>query len=206
LIFCFAYNFFNNINNRIIALANAHDQVLIANGGGATDFETKVLDTVRGPMLIVYLYVNVCDAMGSNIVNTMMEGIAPFLEDLTGGYARLRIVSNYAVRRVVKARAIWKKDVIGSEVVEGILDADAFAQADPYRAATHNKGIMNGVDAVVLATGKSARPTINWEEAPVRVSVPVPLRLKVEVPPSLVPNITPRLATEVAVKVPPLKL
>lgn len=143
--------------DRIVALANAHDQVLIANGGGATDFETKVLNTGRGPMLIVYLHVNVCDAMGSNIVNTMMEGIAPFLEDLTGGYARLRIVSNYAIRRVVKARAVWKKDVIGAEVVEGILDADAFAQADPYRAATHNKGIMNGVDAVVLATGNDLR-------------------------------------------------
>ncbi len=142
---------------RILALANAHDQVLIANGGGAVDLETKVLETSRGPMLIMHLFVNVCDAMGSNIVNTMVEGVATFLEDLTGGYARLRIVSNYAVRRMVKARAVWKKEQIGTEVVEGILDADALAHADPYRAATHNKGIMNGVDAVALATGNDLR-------------------------------------------------
>jgi hydroxymethylglutaryl-CoA reductase len=143
--------------DRILALANAHDQVLVANGGGAVDIEINVLETKRGPMLILYLLVNVCDAMGSNIVNTMVEAIAPFLEDMTGGYARLRIVSNYAVRRIVKARAIWKKEIIGAEVVEGILDADALAHADPYRAATHNKGIMNGVDAVVLATGNDLR-------------------------------------------------
>ena len=130
---------------------------IVANGGGAIDLEIQVLDTKRGPMLIVYLLVNVCDAMGSNIVNTMVEGIAPFLEDLTGGYARLRVVSNYAVRRVVKATAIWKKEIIGAEVVEGVLDADALAFADPYRAATHNKGIMNGVDAVVIATGNDFR-------------------------------------------------
>lgn len=142
---------------RILALANAHDQVLIANGGGAVDLETKVLETSRGPMLIMHLFVNVCDAMGSNIVNTMVEGIATFLEDLTGGYARLRIVSNYAVRRMVKARGVWKKELIGAEVIEGILDADALAHADPYRAATHNKGIMNGVDAVALATGNDLR-------------------------------------------------
>ncbi len=143
--------------DRILVLANAHDRVLVANGGGAIDLEIQVLDTKRGPMLIVYLLVNVCDAMGSNIVNTMVEGIAPFLEDLTGGYARLRVVSNYAVRRVVKATAIWKKEIIGAEVVEGVLDADALAFADPYRAATHNKGIMNGVDAVVIATGNDFR-------------------------------------------------
>ena len=143
--------------DRILVLANAHDRVLVANGGGAIDLEIQVLDTKRGPMLIVYLLVNVCDAMGSNIVNTMVEGIAPFLEDLTGGYARLRVVSNYAVRRVVKATAIWKKEIIGAEIVEGVLDADALAFADPYRAATHNKGIMNGVDAVVIATGNDFR-------------------------------------------------
>lgn len=155
--FSLAQEVIRDCKNRIIALANAYDQILIANGGGAFDFETQVLHTARGAMLIGYLHVNVCDAMGSNIVNTMMEAIAPFLEDLTGGYARLRIVSNYAVRRVVKAKAVWKKDVIGSEIVEGILDADAFAHADPYRAASHNKGIMNGVDAVVLATGNDLR-------------------------------------------------
>lgn len=143
--------------DRILALANAYDQILVANGGGAFELEINVLETKRGPMLILYLFVNVCDAMGSNIVNTMVEAIAPFLEDLTGGYARLRIVSNYAIRRIVKARAVWKKDVIGQEVVEGVLDADALAHADPYRAATHNKGIMNGVDAVVLATGNDLR-------------------------------------------------
>lgn len=143
--------------DRILALANAHDRVLIASGGGAIDIETKVLETRRGPMLIVYLFVNVCDAMGSNIVNTMAEGVAPFLEDLTGGFARLRIVSNYAVRRMIKAKAVWRRDIIGAQIVEGILDADALAHADTFRAATHNKGIMNGIDAVALATGNDIR-------------------------------------------------
>ncbi len=143
--------------DRIIALANAHDRVLIANGGGAVELDMSVLHTKRGTMLIVYLHVDVCDAMGSNVVNTMVEAIAPFLEDLTGGYARLRIVSNYAVRRTVKVRAVWKKEIIESEVIEGILDADALAHSDHFRAATHNKGIMNGVDAVALATGNDFR-------------------------------------------------
>ncbi|MBM3887393.1 hydroxymethylglutaryl-CoA reductase, degradative [Candidatus Dependentiae bacterium] len=149
IIFCY--------KDRILALANAYDRILIANGGGAIDIEIEMLQTKRGPMLVVYLLVNVCDAMGSNIVNTMVEAIAPFLESLTGGYARLRIVSNYAVRRMVKAVGVWKKDIIGSEVVEGILDADALAFADVHRASTHNKGIMNGIDAVVLATGNDFR-------------------------------------------------
>lgn len=143
--------------DRILALANAHDKILIANGGGAVDLETKVVQTPRGGMLLVYLIVNVCDAMGCNIINTMVEGIATFLEELTGGYACLRIVSNYAIKRTVHAKAVWKKEVIGAQILEGILDADAFAHADPFRAATHNKGIMNGIDAVALATGNDVR-------------------------------------------------
>ncbi len=148
------------INNELVmllAIANSQDEVLIAKGGGALAIEFKDLVTPRGPMLIVCLVVNVCNAMGSNIVNTMVEKIAPHIELITGLKARLKIVSNGASRRIVKARAVWQRSLIGDDIIEGILDADAFAHADPSRAATHNKGIMNGIDAVALATGNDFR-------------------------------------------------
>jgi hydroxymethylglutaryl-CoA reductase len=109
-------------------------------------------------MLIVHLLVDVRDAMGANAVNSMAEGLAPILEELTGGRANLRILSNLADRRLVKARAVFDQEELGgARVVANILDAWAFADADPYRAATHNKGILNGVDAVVVATGNDWR-------------------------------------------------
>mgnify|MGYP003881207077 CR=1 FL=1 len=117
-----------------------------------------MLETFRGPMLVVELYVDCRDAMGANAVNTMAEAVAPLIEELSGGRVRLRIISNLADRRLARARAVFRKDVIGGEdVVEGVLDAYAFAAADPYRAATHNKGIMNGIIAVALATGNDTR-------------------------------------------------
>ncbi len=141
----------------LISMANSQDAPLVKYGGGVKEIDCKVLDTPRGKMLIVYLHVDTRDAMGANAVNTMAETIAPTLEELSGGKVRLRIISNLATERLARAKATWKKDTIGADVVEGVLDAYEFAAADQYRCTTHNKGIMNGVDAVVLATGNDFR-------------------------------------------------
>lgn len=137
----------------IAARCDACDPKLVELGGGFRDLEARIV----GPFLVLHLIVDVRDAMGANAVNTMAERLAPFVEDLTGGRVGLRILSNLADRRLVRARAIWPAAAIGADVVDGMLSAWAFAAADPYRAATHNKGIMNGVDAVGLATGNDTR-------------------------------------------------
>jgi len=143
---------------RILEIANERDPVLVKLGGGARDVEVRIIDTMMGKMVITHLIVDVRDAMGANVVNTMAEAVAPFIERITGGRVYLRILSNLADRRLASARAVWKKEEIGGdEVVEGILYAYAFAEADPYRAATHNKGIMNGIIAVARATGQDTR-------------------------------------------------
>ena len=143
---------------RILAKANEQDPILVKLGGGARDIEARVLDTEAGPMVIVHLLVDVRDAMGANIVNTMCEAVAPTIEDLTGGQVYLRIVSNLATRRLARAEAVFAKGELGGEeVVNGILRAYAFATADPYRCATHNKGIMNGIIAIALATANDTR-------------------------------------------------
>jgi hydroxymethylglutaryl-CoA reductase len=137
----------------ILKKANEQDPVLVSAGGGAKDLDAKAIDTVRGPMLIGELYVDCRDAMGANAVNTMAEAVAPLIERITGGRVLLRIISNLAVKRLVRASCVVPKDAVGGEdVVDGIVDAFAFAEADPYRAATHNKGIMNGIIGVILAT------------------------------------------------------
>lgn len=141
----------------IIRRCNEKDPVLVKFGGGVEDVETRVLDTLDGKMLIVHLKVNTLDAMGANAVNTMAESIAPYLEELTGGTVYLRILSNLAVHRLARSRVLLKKENLGEDVVNAILKAYAFAQADPFRAATHNKGIMNGVVPVVMATGNDTR-------------------------------------------------
>jgi hydroxymethylglutaryl-CoA reductase len=142
----------------IIELANKQDPILIKLGGGVEDIEIRPIETVKGPMIIVHLLVNVLDAMGANAVNTMAEAVAPYLEELTEGTVYLRIISNLATQRMAKCRATFDKEMLGgTEVVEGILYAYAFAKADPYRAATHNKGIMNGIIALTLATGNDTR-------------------------------------------------
>ncbi len=142
----------------ITALCNACDPVLIKLGGGLKDLDVRLLDTRSGPMVIVHLIVDTRDAMGANAVNTMAEALAPKLSEWTGGKHHLRILSNLADRRLARARAVWKADDIGGpDVVEGIILAADFADADPYRAATHNKGIMNGVSALTLATGNDTR-------------------------------------------------
>ena len=143
---------------QIISLANQQDPLLNELGGGVVDLEVRELSTNKGAMLIVHLLVNVLDAMGANVVNTMAEAITPYLKELTGGKIYLRIVSNLATHRIAKSKAIFDKEALGGEeVVEGILNAYEFALADPYRATTHNKGIMNGISAVTLATGNDTR-------------------------------------------------
>lgn len=143
---------------RILAKANEQDPVLVSLGGGAKDLNAKVIETRAGPMVIAELFVDCQDVAGMNAVDTMAEAIAPIIEDVTGGKVYLRIISNLATRRLARARCIVTREAIGgSEVVEGIIKAQAFAESDIYRCATHNKGIMNGVVAVVQATGNDHR-------------------------------------------------
>ena len=144
--------------NEIIEKCNACDPILVKLGGGVEDLEVKVLEVKSKYFVVVHLIVNTLDAMGANAVNTMAESIAPFIEEITGGNVYLRILSNLATERLVRARVkINKEDLGGEDVVDKIVVAYQFAVADPYRAATHNKGIMNGISAVVLATGNDTR-------------------------------------------------
>ncbi|MEW6748761.1 MAG: hydroxymethylglutaryl-CoA reductase, degradative [Candidatus Micrarchaeota archaeon] len=126
-------------------------------GCGVRDLKPKLIDTGRGQMLIVDFHISVGDAQGANMVNTTLEKVAPFIEKLTAGRTRLRIVSNLATERKARASALWKKDIVGEDVIEGVLDAYEFAKNDIYRCATHNKGIMNGIDPVAMATGNDWR-------------------------------------------------
>ncbi len=147
----------------LLAAANAKDPVLVRLGGGARDLEIRLLPSIRGRMVVVHLLVDARDAGGMNAVNTMCEALAPELAKLSGGRAVLRIISNLAIHRLARAHATFRAELLatsssrGEEVVDAILDAYAFAAADPFRCATHNKGIMNGVSSVVLATGNDFR-------------------------------------------------
>jgi len=142
----------------ILQKANEQDPVLASVGGGAKDLDAKIIQTSQGTMLIVSLYVDCRDAMGANAVNTMAEAVAPMIEQITGGHVYLRIIRNLATKRLAKAWCTVPKESLGGEdVVDGIVNASAFAAADSYRAATHNKGAMNGIIAVVLATGNDHR-------------------------------------------------
>jgi len=149
---------------KIVAAANACDATLVSLGGGCQGIEVHGFpETAIGPMLVLHLLVDVRDAMGANAVNTMAEAVAPLIAQITGGEVRLRILSNLADRRLATARVrlsfetLATKDFTGARVAQGIVEAFAFADVDPYRAATHNKGIMNGIDPVVLATGNDWR-------------------------------------------------
>ncbi|MEM4913660.1 MAG: hydroxymethylglutaryl-CoA reductase, degradative [Desulfurococcaceae archaeon] len=142
----------------ILEHAAQQDPVLVKLGGGPRDLEVRVVETSKGPAIVVHLIVDVKDAMGANAVNTMVEAIAPLLEKITGGQARLRIISNYATRRIVKAWARTPLENVGGlEIAKRIEGASILAEADPYRAVTHNKGIMNGIIAVALATAQDHR-------------------------------------------------
>jgi len=150
--------------DEIVATANAKDKVLIALGGGCRDIEVHVFpSTPRGAIVVMHLLVDVRDAMGANTVNTMAETVAPIVERVTGGTVRLRILSNLADLRIARARvsltpeALATSEFSGQRMIDGILDAYTFAAVDPYRATTHNKGIMNGIDPVVVATGNDWR-------------------------------------------------
>jgi len=143
---------------KLLKIANEQDPMLNELGGGARDIEIREINTNRGKMIILHLLVNVLDAMGANVVNTMAEAISPSIEEISGGKVYLRIVSNLATHRLARSRATFDKEMLGGEdVVEGILNAYEFALADPYRATTHNKGIMNGIVALTLATGNDTR-------------------------------------------------
>src|SRR5258706_5635120 len=148
----------------LLAEADAVDPVLKKFGGGAHNLEVRVIsESPIGPFLVVHLIYDVRDAMGANAVNTACERLAPHLEAITGGRVHLRILSNLADHRLARARCtipvkeLAFGDFSGEKVRDGIIEAWAFAASDPYRAATHNKGIMNGVDSVVIATGNDWR-------------------------------------------------
>lgn len=144
--------------DEILAICNEKDPYLVAHGGGAKDLEVRIIDAMSGKLVVTHLLVNVLDAMGANAVNTMAEAVAPLIEKITGGQVYARILSNLAVHRLARARVVVSKDVLGGEeVVKAMWNMYAFAEADPFRAATNNKGIMNGISAAVLATGNDTR-------------------------------------------------
>ncbi len=150
--------------DRLLHLANQTDPLLVSLHGGARDIEVSLLaETPVGPMLILHLLYDTRDAMGANAVNTAAEALAPLVEEISGGRVHLRILSNLADRRLARAMCIIPPELLGfgdysgEQVVRGIVEAYLFAAIDPYRAATHNKGIMNGIDAVALACGQDWR-------------------------------------------------
>lgn len=152
---------------QLLALANSFHPSMQTRGGGAKDVEVRILPAPEGPrgepLLIVHLLIDTQEAMGANLINTMAEGVAPLVEQITGGKVYLRILSNLADRRLARSTcripvtALADFDMSGESIAEGIVQASRFAVADPYRATTHNKGIMNGVDSVAIACGQDWR-------------------------------------------------
>ena len=148
----------NESSDKILEIANAQSNTLSKIGKGAKEVTCREIHTDSGPMLIVELLIDVGDAMGANITNSMCEAVSPLIEKITGGNVLLKILSNYSTRRMVKASAIFDKDTVGGdEVVDNIILAYQFAANDVYRAVTHNKGVMNGAIAVANATGQDSR-------------------------------------------------
>ena len=150
----------------LINKCNDVDPILVKFGGGCKNIEVRIIETGSGPMVIVHIHVDCRDAMGANAVNTMAEEIAPAVEEITGGTVILRIISNLAVLRLARVSAVFTPEemsdkggnsIQGSEVIEGVIQAYHFAEADPFRATTHNKGIMNAISAVALACGQDWR-------------------------------------------------
>ena len=145
-------------SNQIIELANSASKTLPKLGKGAKEVQCKEIKTSSSSMLIVELMIDVGDAMGANVTNTMCETVAPLIEKLTGGKTLLRILSNYSTKRMVSVSAIFDKDTVGGEqVVNDMISAFEFADNDVYRAVTHNKGVMNGTISVANATGQDSR-------------------------------------------------
>jgi len=152
---------------QILALANSFHPQMVRRGGGAQDIEVRVLPAPEGaagePLLVVHVIIDTQDAMGANLINTVAEGVAPLIEQLTGGKVYLRILSNLCDRRLARASCripvplLADFEMSGEDIAEGVIQASRFAMADPYRAATHNKGVMNGVDAAAIAAGQDWR-------------------------------------------------
>jgi len=143
---------------KLMEIANSQDPMLISIGGGMKDLEVQIVPSPLGTMVVMHLIADTRDAMGANTVNTMAEALAPYIEQITGGKVYLRILSNLADKRLVRVRTVIDKETLGGEaVVDGIVWAYTFASVDPYRAATHNKGIMNGIIPAVTATGNDTR-------------------------------------------------
>ena len=155
------------LNNKstLMDLANSLPSTMIRLGGGCKDLTTRSIETLSGQMFIVHIHVDCRDAMGANAVNTMAELLAPELEKITSGRALLRILSNLATERLARVKATFTPEEIsntggkedGSKIIAGIIEAYHFSVADPYRAATHNKGVMNGISAVAVACGQDWR-------------------------------------------------
>ncbi|WP_047980540.1 hydroxymethylglutaryl-CoA reductase, degradative [Ornithinibacillus contaminans] len=155
------------MKNELMEAANQAYPSIVQRGGGAKDLDVRILndspESNYGKMLVVHLYINTCDAMGANIINTMVESLAPTIEEITSGKVYLRILSNYADRCVARAKCVIPPELLvtgeysGEAVRDGVVHAFEFADSDPYRAVTHNKGIMNGIDPVVIATGNDWR-------------------------------------------------
>ena len=152
--------------DELVSNCNEVDPILVKFGGGCRDLSARVIETGSGPMVIVHIHVDCRDAMGANAVNTMAETIAPRVEEISGGTVILRIISNLAVLRLARVSAVFTPEEMsdggqdakqGSEVIEGVIQAYHFAEADPFRATTHNKGIMNAISAVALACGQDWR-------------------------------------------------
>lgn len=165
--FDFAKEALLNEKEMLLEGANAAYPSIVARGGGAKDLEVRILNddsgSKYGQMLVLHLYINTCDAMGANIINTMVEALAPVVEDLTKGKVYLRILSNLADRCLARSKCVIPPELLkssdfsGEEVRDGVVHAYEFAASDPYRAVTHNKGIMNGIDPIVIATGNDWR-------------------------------------------------
>ena len=154
----YAINQITNSLDEILALANSQSNTLSKMNKGAKEITCKKIDTPSGTMLIVEILIDVGDAMGANITNTMCEAVSPLIEKITGGKTLLRILSNYSTRRIAKATAIFEKQAVGGEqVVDNIIKAFEFADNDVYRAVTHNKGILNGIISVANAIGQDSR-------------------------------------------------
>ncbi|OLR57004.1 hydroxymethylglutaryl-CoA reductase, degradative [Hornefia porci] len=142
----------------IVRAANDCDPVLLKFGGGCRDVEVRIVESIQGPMVVVHLLIDVRDAMGAQTINRMVEAAAPVIERITGGKANVKVVSNNAVYRIARASVtIRKEDLGGEEFVDRFVSAYAFADADPFRAVTNNKGVMNGMIPVVVATGNDTR-------------------------------------------------
>ena len=149
----------------LMAMCNSLPSTMIKLGGGCKDIVTRSIDSMSGRMLIIHLLVDTRDAMGANAVNTMAELVSGKIEEITGGRVHLRILSNLATHRLAKVEATFTPEELsedgttesGSKIISGILEAHHFAMADPYRAATHNKGIMNAISAIALACGQDWR-------------------------------------------------